>query len=31
VMGVLTIPAGLSIFHWAEQYAKRTGRLHRNG
>ena len=31
VMGVLAIPAGLRIFHWAEQYAKRTGKLHRNG
>jgi ABC-2 type transport system permease protein len=31
VIGALTIPAGLRIFHWAEQYAKRTGKLHRNG
>ncbi len=31
VMGVLFIPLGLRIFHWAEQYAKRTGKLHRNG
>jgi ABC-2 type transport system permease protein len=31
VMGVLSIPAGLRIFHWAEHYAKRTGKLHRNG
>lgn len=31
VMGVIAIPAGLKCFHWAEQYAKRTGKLHRNG
>ena len=31
VMGVIAIPLGLRIFHWAEQYAKRTGKLHRNG
>ncbi len=31
IMGVLSIPAGLRIFHWAERYAKRTGKLHRNG
>jgi ABC-2 type transport system permease protein len=31
VMGVIAIPAGLRIFHWAERYAKRTGKLHRNG
>ena len=31
VMGVIAIPSGLRIFHWAEQYAKRTGKLHRNG
>jgi ABC-2 type transport system permease protein len=31
VIGILTIPTGLKIFHWAEIYAKRTGKLHRNG
>ena len=31
VIGLITIPAGLRIFHWAERYAKRTGKLHRNG
>jgi ABC-2 type transport system permease protein len=31
VMGALFIPLGLRIFHWAERYAKRTGKLHRNG
>src|SRR5512136_537076 len=31
VIGALTIPAGMRIFYWAEQYAKRTGKLHRNG
>ncbi len=31
VMGVLAIPAGLQIFGLAERYAKRTGKLHRNG
>ena len=31
VIGTITIPVGLRIFHWAEQYAKRTGKLHRNG
>ncbi|MBK6432075.1 ABC transporter permease [Candidatus Amarolinea dominans] len=31
VIGLLTIPAGLRIFRWAEHYAKRTGKLHRNG
>jgi ABC-2 type transport system permease protein len=31
IMGVIAIPAGLRIFHWAEQYAKRAGKLHRNG
>ncbi len=31
VMGALSIPAGLQAFHWAERYAKRTGKLHRNG
>jgi len=31
IIGALSIPAGLRIFDWAEQYAKRTGKLHRNG
>jgi ABC-2 type transport system permease protein len=31
IMGVISIPVGLRIFHWAERYAKRTGKLHRNG
>jgi ABC-2 type transport system permease protein len=31
VMGAVSIPAGLRIFRWAERYAKRTGKLHRNG
>lgn len=31
VIGALTLPAGLNIFRWAENYAKRTGKLHRNG
>ena len=31
IMGVIAIPLGLRIFHQAEIYAKRTGKLHRNG
>jgi ABC-2 type transport system permease protein len=31
IMGMLLIPAGLRIFNLAERYAKRTGKLHRNG
>ena len=31
VMGVIAIPTGLWVFEQAEKYAKRTGRLHRNG
>lgn len=31
LMGAFAIPAGLRVFHWAERYAKRTGKLHRNG
>ena len=31
LMGALAIPAGLRVFRWAEHYAKRTGKLHRNG
>jgi len=31
IMGLIAIPAGLWIFGQAERYAKRTGKLHRNG
>jgi ABC-2 type transport system permease protein len=31
IMGLIAIPAGLWAFGLAEQYAKRTGKLHRNG
>jgi ABC-2 type transport system permease protein len=31
IMGLIAIPAGLWIFGLAERYAKRTGKLHRNG
>lgn len=31
IMGLIAIPAGLWIFNQAERYAKRTGKLHRNG
>ena len=31
VIGAVTLPLGLKIFDWAERYAKRTGKLHRNG
>lgn len=31
VMGLVVIPMGLWVFNLAERYAKRTGRLHRNG
>ena len=31
IIGAMTLPAGLKIFNWAERYAKRTGKLHRNG
>jgi ABC-2 type transport system permease protein len=31
LVGLCTIPAGLLVFGWAERYAKRTGRLKRNG
>ena len=31
LMGIIAIPAGLKIFGLAERYAKRTGKLHRNG
>jgi hypothetical protein len=30
-MGIVAIPAGLWVFEQAEKYAKRTGKLHRNG
>lgn len=31
LMGIMLIPAGLWVFEQAEKYAKRTGKLHRNG
>jgi ABC-2 type transport system permease protein len=31
ITGVVSVPVGLFIFHLAERYAKRTGRLKRNG
>lgn len=31
LMGLIAIPAGLWVFGMAERYAKRTGKLHRNG
>src|SRR5512136_2433507 len=31
IIGAITLPLGLKIFDWAERYAKRTGKLHRNG
>lgn len=31
ITGVVSIPLGLLIFGWAERYAKRTGKLKRNG
>ena len=31
IIGAITLPLGLKIFEWAERYAKRTGKLHRNG
>jgi ABC-2 type transport system permease protein len=31
LMGLILIPGGLWIFNLAERYAKRTGKLHRNG
>lgn len=31
VMGLIAIPMGLWVFNQAERYAKRTGKLHRNG
>lgn len=31
IMGAVLIPAGLWVFNLAERYAKRAGKLHRNG
>ena len=31
IMGAVTVPAGLKIFSAGERFAKRTGRLKRNG
>jgi ABC-2 type transport system permease protein len=31
IMGVIAIPVGLWVFGLAERYAKRKGKLHRNG
>ena len=31
LMGLVAIPGGLWVFGQAERYAKRTGKLHRNG
>jgi ABC-2 type transport system permease protein len=31
LMGFIAIPAGLWVFGLAEKYAKKTGKLHRNG
>lgn len=31
LMGLVAIPLGLWVFNQAERYAKRTGKLHRNG
>jgi ABC-2 type transport system permease protein len=31
LMGIIAIPLGLRVFSLAEQYAKRVGKLHRNG
>ncbi len=31
LMGLVLVPSGLWVFHQAEIYAKRTGKLHRNG
>jgi ABC-2 type transport system permease protein len=31
LMGIMAIPVGLWVFGLAERYAKRTGKLHRNG
>lgn len=31
IMGIIAIPVGLRVFGMAERYAKREGKLHRNG
>ncbi|MFN8483103.1 MAG: ABC transporter permease [Anaerolineae bacterium] len=31
VIGLVTIPVGVVVFQWGERYAKRTGKLKRNG
>ena len=31
LIGLICIPAGLWIFSWGERYAKRSGKLKRNG
>jgi ABC-2 type transport system permease protein len=31
LIGVIAIPVGIKVFNAAERYAKRTGKLHRNG
>jgi ABC-2 type transport system permease protein len=31
IMGLIAVPLGLWVFNQAERYAKRAGRLHRNG
>ena len=31
ITGIVSVPLGLLIFGWAERYAKRTGKLKRNG
>jgi ABC-2 type transport system permease protein len=31
IMGIIAIPLGLWVFGMAERYAKRAGKLHRNG
>jgi ABC-2 type transport system permease protein len=31
IIGVISVPAGLWVFKTAERYAKRSGKLHRNG
>lgn len=31
IMGLIAVPVGLWVFGQAERYAKRTGKLHRNG
>lgn len=30
-IGIVTIPIGMVVFNWGERYAKRTGKLKRNG